>query len=166
MIEEWRLCFGGNYAVSNLGRVRRETARRGARVGRIRKLLLGHGGYLIAVLWLDGKATQATVHSLVAEAFIGPRPEGKQVNHRNAVKTDNCPENLEYVTRAEQMEHACRLGLNPLAKLNPDSVREIRERRKRGTKRRILAAEYGVNLSTIDRALKGGTWAHVPERAA
>lgn len=43
----------------------------------------------------------ANVHTLVAEAFLGPRPEGMVVHHKDGNR-DNCHlSNLEYVTLAE-----------------------------------------------------------------
>lgn len=59
------------------------------------------GGYPMVTLWLDGGRRQRTVHSLIAEAFIGPRPEGQVVRHLNDVPTDNRPENLAYGTYQE-----------------------------------------------------------------
>ena len=59
-----------------------------------------------------GKKTES-VHRLVAMAFNGPIPAKLEVNHKNGVKHDNRPENLEYVTHRENMLHAHRLGLFP-----------------------------------------------------
>jgi len=52
----------------------------------------------------------ANVHSLVAEAFYGPRPDGLEVRHLNGVATDNRPENLKYDTHAENMRDRVRHG--------------------------------------------------------
>lgn len=45
------------------------------------------------------------VHTLVAEAFLGPRPEGMECNHLNCDKLDNRVENLQWVTRSENNRH-------------------------------------------------------------
>ena len=43
------------------------------------------------------------VHTLVALAFIGPKPEGKEVDHIDKNKENNYYKNLRYVTRKENM---------------------------------------------------------------
>ena len=59
----------------------------------------------------DGKRKAAYVHRLVAEAFI-PNPENKQeVNHKDANRTNNNVENLEWVTHLENMQHCEHLNL-------------------------------------------------------
>ena len=52
------------------------------------------------------------MHILVAKAFL-PNPEDKpHVNHKDGVRDNNKLENLEWVTRSENMQHAYDTGLN------------------------------------------------------
>lgn len=62
-------------------------------------------GYVKADLWKNGKRKQTSAHRVVAEAFIGPI-NGNEVNHKNGIKTDNRPKNLEIVTRSENEKHS------------------------------------------------------------
>ena len=59
-------------------------------------------GYCFVVLALKGETQKRFVHRLVAEAFIGPRPEDQTVDHINRVRNDNRVENLRYATASEQ----------------------------------------------------------------
>ena len=103
--EEWRLIHDDYYEVSNLGNVRRAKPGIATFVGRPVLPIIGMGGY--AQLALSGlKKRRAYVHHLVAEAFIGPRPVGFVINHKDANKTNNSIENLEYVTYSENAKHA------------------------------------------------------------
>ena len=45
------------------------------------------------------------VHRVVAEAFIGKIPKGKEINHKNLDKHCNSVDNLEIVTRSENALH-------------------------------------------------------------
>lgn len=44
-----------------------------------------------------------TIHEIVADTFIGPRPEGMEIDHKDEDKSNNHVTNLEYVTHAENM---------------------------------------------------------------
>lgn len=62
-------------------------------------------------LWKNKKMTTHLVSRLIAQTFI-PNPENKgYVNHKNGNPLDNSVENLEWVTRSENMRHAFKNGL-------------------------------------------------------
>ena len=62
-------------------------------------------GYKAVLIRDNGKERTVFVHRLVALAFV-PNPDNKpQVNHKDGNKTNNRPENLEWVTLAENMRH-------------------------------------------------------------
>ncbi len=102
MREEWRSVVGyeSNYQVSNLGRVR-SIARRSL-AGKVLRPWEG-GEYRSVHLSQNGRVKWVRVHTLVAEAFIGRRPIGSVVNHKNADKKYNVDSNLEYVSHGENI---------------------------------------------------------------
>lgn len=119
-LERWLPVAGyeGCYEVSDLGRVRslpRVTSDGRRIAGRI--LTLGHAkhGYPTANLWTDGRYRTRTVHALVAEAFIGPAPEGTEVRHLDGNPVHCVPSNLAYGTHAENMQDTLRHGTNDRA---------------------------------------------------
>ncbi|MGV8972266.1 MAG: HNH endonuclease [Rhodoglobus sp.] len=74
--------------------------RRGSHGGAL-KAYLGTNGYLNVDLYLNGSRQIRTVHSLIAETFLGPRPDGHLVRHLNGNALDNRIENLQYGTPSE-----------------------------------------------------------------
>jgi hypothetical protein len=94
--EEWRSIpgYAGQYEVSNLGRVRSLLVWRGVTPPRLLHAATNGAGYAVVHL---GGGTQY-VHSLVAEAFLGPRPVGHEVRHLDGSRTHNVLTNLAYGT--------------------------------------------------------------------
>lgn len=76
------------------------------RSNRFLKLNYKKNGYVYIELNVNGIAKTYRVHRLVAEAYI-PNPDSKPfVNHIDGVKSNNCVENLEWVTGTENNLHA------------------------------------------------------------
>lgn len=106
--EEWLEVpgFQGRYSVSNLGRIRRERLIKRGTVKQ--RMLSGHSnrqGYRMIFLRSDDGDRRYSIHSLVALTFIGPRPTGYHINHKDGNPANNRLENLEYVTPLENTRH-------------------------------------------------------------
>ena len=126
--EIWRPVadYEGIYAVSNLGRLRIESVRRGTGApGHVMALQKSRLGYLTAQLRKDGLSYRREIHSLVAVAFLGPKPPGLEVNHIDGKKAHNAACNLEYVTHSENLLHAYAMGL---CKPHTEAARVARRR--------------------------------------
>lgn len=95
--EQWKpvVDYEGLYEVSNLGRVKN------CRNDKIRKLQVYNTGYVYVHLRNKKISETPMVHILVAQAFI-PNPENKsEVHHIDRDRTNNCVENLMWVTKEE-----------------------------------------------------------------
>lgn len=72
---------------------------------------LDEDGYPHVLMNIDRKRVYRASHKLVALAFLGEKPIPKhQVNHKNGVRADNRPENLEWVTSRENTIHGFKRG--------------------------------------------------------
>lgn len=86
------------YEASSLGDIRR------SETGKVYSQSVSSEGYLSIAIYADGKRKWRRAHRLVAEAFLGPA-DGREVNHKNGIKTDNRIENLEWCTKSENIRH-------------------------------------------------------------
>lgn len=121
---------------------------------------------------LGGKRRSALAHRLVWRHFNGRIPDGLTVNHRNGVKDDNRPSNLELATYVDQMYHAIdELGRhaclqqdgasNHQAKLTDQQVIEIRRRRAAGEQLVPIANDFGIAMQTVSKIARGDSWRSV-----
>jgi hypothetical protein len=125
-------------------------------------------GYSHVTLSSGGRARNHLVHRLVASAYIGPIPEGYQVNHLDSDRRNNNLRNLEICTPEANMAHAQRHGrmrrgeANPRAKLTEAQVRAIRRARAEGATVRELARRYdAVSEVAIRLICARKTWKHL-----
>lgn len=158
MSEVWKACVGfPSYEVSDEGQVKRVVGGLGVKIGRI---LRGHKSkrrgqerYIYYDLSEDGIVHRVSLHDLVAAAFIGPKPEGLTVNHKDFNRFNNQPGNLEYVTDLENIEHAvtaARLSGKPIGRPPKNPELCVKVRAMLGTKsHRAIARELGVSPQLI-----------------
>lgn len=149
------------YDVSSHGRVRRGSL--------VRKLSADKKGYLSVVLWDGDRHKKFSIGRLVAAVFIGNRPDGCVVRHRNGDNSTNNVENLCYGTpsenEADKIEHGTRLAgeKHHQSKLTMEQVAEIRQRYKPGCPVNgglILAAEFKVSGPLISNIVHRKIWAN------
>ena len=127
MKESWQPVPGyeGLYEVSDLGRVRsldRLNARKNRwgsvttvpLKGRVLRPGRSVNDRLQVNLSKENVSWVVPVHKLVALTFLGPCPEGHEIDHVNGNFQDNRLVNLEYVTHQENQKRAYDMG-----KINP-----------------------------------------------
>lgn len=125
-------------------------------------------GYYQFSYTLLGKKRYTMVHKLMALAYL-PKVEGTtEVNHKNGIRTDNRIENLEWVSRGQNIKHSYDIlkrkriqgTMNRKAKLNDEKVREIKKMIGILTIREI-AKMYDTHHSLIQGIKDGKRWPHV-----
>lgn len=136
--EIWKSIPGAApYQVSNLGRVKSFKL---YAEGRLLKPGLASNGYYTVVIYFDdGSKSSRTMHSLVMEAFVGPRPDGMEVCHNNGDRKNAFLINLRYDTpannQADRYKHGTRSKESDL--LNGRKIHEAK------------IAKYGPNAYSI-----------------
>jgi hypothetical protein len=126
-------------------------------------------GYLKTSLRKSGYKKDKFIHCLVAEAFLGLKPEGMEVCHGDGNRKNNRIENLRYGTRADNVRDSIKHGTfknpprirgceNKYAKLNDEIVRYIRTSSETTYG---LAKRFNVSKWAISNVRNNISWVHV-----
>lgn len=175
---EWRPVVGYEnlYEVSDDGSVRSCPREVGARFGstRVRKAKL-----LVPIVYRKdhwrvrltdsmGIEKVKRVHHLVAEAFLGPRPAGMLVLHKDDDRSRNGVNNLYYGTSKQNADDRSRNGnwkpgvslgeRHGQSKLKERDIPQIIELRAAGLSFGAIGRRFGVAEMTIQDVVKGRTW--------
>lgn len=158
--------YEGVFKASSLGRV--FSVRGNKVVGSIRK----SSGYVVAHHLNNGKHVNTYCHRLVALSWVdNPDPKNKKfVNHKNGIKHDNRPPNLEWCTHSENKLHAFRTGLQTnkgekqsQSKLTESQVLDIRNRHKNGQAITSIGRDYShiCSLRNVRNIISRTKWTHI-----
>lgn len=163
-----------NYRINSDGQVLN------VRNNKILKPYFGTNGYHYVKIRINNKLRHVAVHRLVANAFILNPNNYSDVNHKNGIKTDNRVENLEWVNRSQNCQHAWDIGLNdhnrerfrkmaknncgeqsPASKLTKEDVLKIKEMANNGIRVEVIKQEFQISTAHVYRLINGERWGHL-----
>lgn len=136
--------------------------------GSLKKWSPNGRGYLISRLNWAGKWMTKAHHTVVAEAFLGPRPEGHEVNHIDNNKHNNQLSNLEYLTRRDNRLQMYRDGRdvsgtnNANCKYTEDDIRKVCDMLEQDSPcLASIGRVTGVSKSTVGRVYHKQQWSSI-----
>ena len=143
------------FFVTNLGRVLRKNSKGGFEEV---KQHINKRFYYEVGLTKDGKTYTKKVSRLVAQAFIGPIPEGYFVDHIDCNKEHNYVTNLQIITNSENIKRGRDFSIgatlsNIIGKINPVThglilaLREEYKDKSYAYLSGILKSKYGLDIS-------------------
>lgn len=130
-------------------------------------------GYFTVALHKNGSGKLRQVHRIVADSFIGPIPNGMQVDHIDNNAKNNNISNLHLVTPKENSRRAREIykvgkpppifkgESHPSAKLTNESVILIFKSDRAYGKQRQLARMYGVTPRIVYLIWNKKAWSHI-----
>lgn len=129
---------------------------------------IGHGGYWYVSISTKQGQRSVPIHTLLADAFICPRPRGLQVRHLDGNPLNLKLSNIIYGTPYENILDKIRCGnhlygeKHPRAKLTEAQVREIRmlaATSYRGNA--AIARKFSITKSAVWNIVNRYLWKHI-----
>ena len=155
------------YEISSSGRVR---SKKKGKVKILKPSKCGSGYYKIT-MYHKGKYYQKMIHSLVASVFIKKDdPYNKlQVNHIDGNKLNNSVNNLEWVTRSENIRHALKLNLSKpkkgkdvhFCKIDESIAHQICVLLSLGIRPKKISKILGISRQIIQHIKSKNSWKHI-----
>lgn len=158
--------FGGKYLVNEYGDLKSVIKRAG--FPKIVKGVISPHGYLWYSVYHSGRNLKRSAAALCAQAFIGDRPKGLTINHKDLNKLNNHFSNLEYLTNRANCLHAIANGRVNIgtrhhnAKLNEHKAKFIYLHPNASLG--FLSKKYGICNHSITNVRIGKTWKHVTSK--
>lgn len=152
--EEWLDVpgFENLYRVSDRGNIY-SISRNGTKGGLL-KQHLDRYGYKKVVLYKNNKPHYFTVHRLVAMTFID-NPDGfETVNHINGDKENNSVENLEWLSKKDNLKHSYKSNLQRLKNQPIIATRVSDGKEFRFFSQKETARKLGIHQRSIWRAME------------
>lgn len=154
--------FEGRYTISNLGVVRSKLT------NIVMKPNITKFGYARVNLRKEKSREYKSyfIHRLVASHFLSNPTNLPEVNHKDCNRLNNSIDNLEWVSKEDNIRHSFKYGSashkglrNPNSKLNLEDIDAIRALRKtRRFYNTQIAKMFRVSSTTIDLIVKNVTW--------
>lgn len=159
--EKWKSVqsYNGKYLISSQGRIKSLYKKR------LLRPHVGKDGYVRIVLWKEGKQTIAYIHRLVASAFV-PNPHNfQEINHIDGNKQNNSPQNLEWVTRSENVKHAIKklgknIGIAPTPVLCKETGEVFASQMEASRRKKIPQGNISISIKK-ERSVGGLTWVKI-----
>lgn len=145
-IEIWKYhpYFGKLVQFSNLGRVKSFIRYKD---GKILDNRSDNGNGYMRIM-IAGRKYQ--IHRYVAELFV-PNPENKpEVNHKDGNKWNNRADNLEWVTRSENVKHAYKLGLQKPSEKQREAIRNTNKLKRK----KVVQKDNNGNIINVFDSVK------------
>lgn len=167
--EIWKPVLGyeGVYEISSLGRLRTISRNGKAIEPAVRAMGFYASRYVQTILTKFGKTKTVNIHSMVCEAFHGPRPAGEWARHLDGDRRNNRANNLAWGTSkenmADQYAHGTRIMGErcPSSRLTSEGVRKIRKMLTTGMSQTDIASASGISQATVSAIKTGRLWGHV-----
>lgn len=172
--EKWKAVpgFDGRYEASTLGRLRSLfTAKNRTPAIRVLKQTSDNLGYFHVRLRLGENDRQKIhVHRIVALAFLAEDPLRNCINHLDFNRKNNRPDNLEWVTRGDNIRYSVRHRRHCFgertanSKLTEEDVRLLRSAYSTQL-RDAIALSRGAKARYVRAVARGTNWTYIAKPA-